>query len=155
MDIQALKSIFEDFDLAAFLPELTTVIGWVESLLRLCVMAAPVILLVLGLVYLVRPPKEANYLLGYRFWWSMASLDAWQFTHKLVGYVWSALGLVLTIIMLFVTNSFRKLEPMDMVWRAAKAMLWELGLIAVACIAVNIVVMVTFDKDGFRRKEEY
>ena len=50
MDIQALKSIFENFDLAAFLPELTTVVGWVESLLRLCVMAAPVILLVLGLV---------------------------------------------------------------------------------------------------------
>ena len=76
MDLEALMAIFSDFDLAAFLPKVDTLLGWVELLLRLCVMAGPLLLLGFGLLYLLAPPKEANYSLGYRFWWSMASLDA-------------------------------------------------------------------------------
>ena len=87
MDIEALKSLLSDFDLTKFVPQLDSVIGWVEMLVRIAVMAGPVLMLGFGLLYLLMPPKEANYRLGYRFWWSMASLDAWQFTHH-VG-AWS------------------------------------------------------------------
>ena len=66
MDLDSLKSLFEGFDIAAFLPELTTILGWVETLLRLAVMAAPLLLLGFGLLYLLAPPKEANYSLGFR-----------------------------------------------------------------------------------------
>lgn len=153
MNLGSLMSIFSDFDLSAFLPELDTLMGWVETLLRLAVMAGPLALLGFGLLYLISPPKEANYGLGYRFWWSMASLDAWQFTHRLVGYGWSALGLVLTVIMGLICNAFRRMEPMDMVWSAVKCLGWELALTLIVCIAVDVIVVVTFDKDGFRRKE--
>ena len=153
MDINSIKSIFESFDLAAFLPELDTFMGWVELVLRLAVMAAPLLLLGFGLLYLIAPPKEANYSLGYRFWWSMASLDAWQYTHRLVGFVWSGLGLVLTIIMALICNAFRRMAPMDMVWSAVKCLIWELVLVGLACLAINIQVMRVFDKDGFRRDE--
>ena len=153
MDMSALGSLFTDFDLAAFLPEMDTLLGWVETLLRLCVMAGPLALLGFGLLYRFAPPKEANYSLGYRFWWSMASLDAWQYTHKLVGLVWSVLGLALTVIMLLVCNAFRRMEPMDMVWSAVTCLGWELGLTAVACIAINVQIVRVFDKDGFRRNE--
>ena len=153
MNLESLMSIFSDFDIAAFLPELSTLMGWVETLLRLAVMAGPLALLGFGLLYLIAPPKEANYGLGYRFWWSMASLDAWQFTHRLVGMVWSAMGLMLTVIMALICNAFRRMEPMDMVWSAVKCLGWELALTLIACIAIDVVVIVTFDKDGFRRKE--
>lgn len=153
MNLDSLMSIFSDFDISAFLPELDTLMGWVETLLRLAVMAGPLALLGFGLLYLISPPKEANYGLGYRFWWSMASLDAWQFTHRVVGCVWSALGLVLTVIMGLICNAFRRMEPMDMVWSAVKCLGWELALTLIVCVAVDIVVIATFDKDGFRRKE--
>ena len=153
MNLESLMSIFSDFDIAAFLPELSTLMGWVETLLRLAVMAGPLALLGFGLLYLIAPPKEANYGLGYRFWWSMASLDAWQYTHRLAGLVWSGLGLLLTIIMALICNAFRRMEPMDMVWSAAKCLGWELALTAIACIAIDIMVVITFDKDGFRRKD--
>ena len=153
MDINSIKSIFESFDIAAFLPELDKFIGWVELILRLAVMAAPLLLLGFGLLYLLAPPKEANYSLGYRFWWSMASLDAWQFTHKLVGRVWAALGLVLTVIMALICNSFRRMEPMDMVWAAVSCLIWELVLVGLSCLACNAVVVAMFDKDGFRRSD--
>lgn len=153
MDMSAIGALFEDFDLAAFLPEINTLMGWVETLLRLCVMAGPLLLLGFGLMYLLAPPKEANYSLGYRFWWSMASLDAWQYTHKLAGLVWSGLGLLLTIIMALICNAFRRMEPMDMVWSAVKCLGWELALTAIACIGIDVIVILTFDKDGFRRKD--
>jgi uncharacterized membrane protein len=151
--MDALKALFSDFDFAAFIPNLDTVLGWIQLICRLCVMAGPLLLLGFGLVYLLCPPKEANHRAGYRFWWSMASLDAWQFTHRLVGMIWSGLGLLLTIIMALICNGWNKLAPMDMVWSAVTCLLWELGLTGAACLGVNITVMVIFDKDGFRRKE--
>ena len=153
MDISAIAELFSDFDVAAFLPEMGTFLGWVELLLRLCVMAGPLLLLGFGLLYLLAPPKEANYSLGYRFWWSMASLDAWIFTHKLVGKVWTALGFVLTVVMALICNGFRRMEPMDMVWSAVWCLVWEVVLAGIACLAINILVVVTCDKKGFRRKE--
>ena len=153
MDLDSLKSLFEGFDIAAFLPELTTILGWVETLLRLAVMAAPLLLLGFGLLYLLAPPKEANYSLGFRCWWGMSSLDAWQFTQKIAGMIWSVLGLILTVVMALICNAFRRMEPMDMVWTAVKCLGWELGLTLVATLAVNVIVIVVFDKDGYRRKD--
>lgn len=153
MDMDSLKSLFEGFDIAAFLPELTTLLGWVETLLRLAVMAAPLLLLGFGLLYLLAPPKEANYSLGFRCYWGMSSLEAWQFTQKIAGMIWSVLGLILTVVMALICNAFRRMEPMDMVWTAVKCLGWELGLTLLATLAVNVVVIIVFDKDGYRRKD--
>lgn len=153
MNLDALMAIFSNFDIAAFLPKVDTLLGWIELLLRICVMAGPLLLLGFGLLYLLAPPKEANYSLGYRFWWSMASLDAWRFTHRWAGVVWSILGLILTVVMAFVANAFRRMAPMDMVWAAVKSLGWELGLIAASCLGINIAVVVVFDRNGFRRRE--
>ena len=140
------------FDVAALIPDLNTVVGWVQLVCRLCVMAGPMILLGFGLLYLLKPPKEANHSLGYRCWWGMASLEAWQFTQRLAGMVWSALGLLLIIIMTLVGISWSSMSPPDMVWSAVVCLLWELGLTGAACLGINITVIVFFDIDGFRRK---
>lgn len=142
-----------ELNLGALLPDLSAVIGWIELAARIAVMAGPILLLGFGLVYLLAPPKEANYGLGYRFWWGMASLEAWKFTQRIAGMVWSGLGAVLTIVMALICSGFRDLEPMDMVRRAGTCLIWELVLIAIACIAINVVVMKKFDKDGYRRDE--
>ena len=151
MDIEALKSLLSDFDLTKFVPQLDSVIGWVEMLVRIAVMAGPVLMLGFGLLYLLMPPKEANYRLGYRFWWSMASLDAWQFTHHVAGMVFTTLGLVLTVVMSLICNGYRDIAPDVMVWSALKGLLWELGLTVVACLLIDILVIVFFDRRGFRR----
>ncbi len=151
--MDALKGLFSDFDFGALIPQVDTVLGWVELICRLTVMAGPLLLLGFGLLYLLAPPKEANHNAGYRFWWGMASLDAWQFTQKLAGLVWSGLGLVLTIVMALICNSFRGMAPMDLVWAAVKCLLWELGLTVFSCLAVNITVIAVFDRNGYRRRD--
>ena len=153
MDLDSLKSLFEGFDIAAFLPELTTILGWVETLLRLAVMAAPLLLLGFGLLYLLAPPKEANYRLGYRFWWSMASLDAWQFTHHIAGMVFTTLGLILTIIMSLICNGYRDMGTEEMLDSALRCIGWVIGLTVIACLAIDALVVIVFDSKGFRRRE--
>ena len=151
MDFNVLKGLFEEFDLAAFLPDLSDILGWVEMLLRIAVMAGPLLLLLFGLIYLLVPPKEANHGLGYRFWWGMSSLDAWQFTQHLAGLVWTGLGVILTIVMALICNGYRRMETMDMVWSAVKCIAWEAGLTILACIVIDIIIICVFDRNGFRR----
>ena len=152
MDLEQIKSLLEGFDIAAFLPELDTVMGWVEMFLRIAVMAGPLLLLGFGLLYLVAPPKEANHGLGFRCWWGMASLQAWQFTQKIAGLVWSALGVILTIVMAVICNAWKPEAPMEMVWSAVSCLLWEIGLVFVSCIGIYAAVIICFDKYGFRRE---
>lgn len=152
--MEALKTAFETMDFSALVPDLGTVLGWVELLLRICVMAGPILVLGFGLLFLLAPPKEANYGLGFRCWWGMASLAAWQFTQRLAGMVWSALGAVMTIVMALLCMTLENADPMEMAVQAGIYLLWELGFIVLSVICINVVVILLFDKDGYRRGEE-
>ncbi len=146
--IPDLIDLINNFDPAAYLPKIDSILGWIEILVRVCVMAAPVIMLVFGLSYLLLPPKEANHEAGYRFYFGMGSVEAWRFTQKLAGIVWSALGLVLSVVMFFVSGSFRGMDGMQMLDKAVVCILWEIGLMAVACITINIFLIVRYDRKG-------
>lgn len=137
-----------EFDVVKFLPKLDSVIGLIELAAKLAVLAGPVLILVLGLIYYFSPPKEANHKFGYRFYWGMGSVEAWQFTQRLAGVVWSGLGAVLTLIMLLISIGFRGLDGLEMAGAALSCVLWELALIGVACIAINVIVGLRFDKEG-------
>ena len=144
----------EELDFGALIPPMDTVMGWIELALRVAVMAGPLLMLGFGLLFLLAPPKEANYGLGFRCWWGMASLESWQFTQRVAGMVWAGLGAVLTIVMALISNGFRDLDPVDMAQRAGVCLIWELVLVAIAWIVINVIVIKNFDKDGFRRGQE-
>ena len=152
--MDAIKELLTNFDLSNFLPEITTVMGWVTMLLRLAVMAGPVMILVLGLIYIFAPPKEANHRFGFRCYYGMGSVEAWLFTQRLAGIVLGALGLVLTIVMLIITNSYNALSPDMMVFSAVKCLLWQFGLIALSCLGIHVTAAVMFDRFGNRRKNK-
>lgn len=141
-----------NFEVESLLPQLDTVIGRIEFALRLAVMVAPLLILILGLIYYFAPPKEANHKFGYRFYWGMGSVEAWQFTQRLAGAVWAGLGLVLTIVMLIVCIGFRGLDAMAMANAAVTCAVWELVLIGLACIGIDVVVAMRYDKEGNVRK---
>ena len=143
-----LALLVTDFDMANFIPKLDSVIGWVELAARVAVMAGPILLLILGAVYFFIPPKEANHSLGYRFYWGMGSVDAWQFTQRIAGVGWMGVGLLLTVIMLLVCNGFRGMDTPEIVSAAGTALIWELVIIALLCVAIDVVVALRFDKNG-------
>lgn len=143
-----LALLVTDFDMANFIPKLDSVIGWVELAARVAVMAGPILLLILGAVYFFIPPKEANHSLGYRFYWGMGSVEAWQFTQRIAGVGWMGVGLLLTVIMLLVCNGFRGMDTPEIVSAAGTALIWELVIIALLCVAIDVVVALRFDKNG-------
>jgi len=106
---------------------------------------------VLGLWYLILPPKEANHFAGYRFYWGMGSVDAWRFTQRLAGIVWGLLGLGLTIWAVLVTNKYPDMNAMAMAYNAISMILVQIGLAFGSCIIMNIVLFVMFDMKGRRR----
>ena len=151
MNFDELKALLEDMDLSKILPQSDAVVAAIQTVLRIALMVGPLVLLGFGLLYLFAPPKEANHALGYRFWWGMVSLDAWTFTQKVAGIGWSGLGLILTVVMSILGSKIPKKELMEAVFLTGKCLLWQLGLILGACLVIDIIVVVFFDRDGFRR----
>lgn len=154
MNIEDLKSIMDAFDPASLLPELGSILDVLVRAVRIAALVGPAVLLVLGLGYLIFAPKEANYYFGYRCSFGMGSVEAWRFTQRLAGIVWSALGLVLLVAMLVLTRNFGDMEAYDVVWIGAKYILWEVALIAASCLFINGTVMSQFTYDGEYRKEQ-
>lgn len=146
-----IKVLMDNFDPASLLPDLTSVVGVVESLTRLAVVAGPIVLLVLGILYLFLSPKEANYHFGYRCFFGMGSPEAWCFTQRFAGIVWAALGLILTVVMVLITGGFEGKAVMDIVSAGLKCLLWEVGLAAVSSLIINLVVMFRYDRNGLLR----
>lgn len=153
MSIDDFKGLMDGFDPASLLPEIDTIIGKIALVARIAVLIGPVVLLLMGLLYLFASPKEANYYLGYRCYYGMGSEEAWRYTQRIAGIVLGALGLTLSVVMLVVSGGFAEMETMDLLWRAVYCVAWEAGLAAIACLTVNTLAALRFDGKGDRRKK--
>ena len=148
LDIESIKELMDAFDPASLLPELDTIFGAVTALCQIAVMIAPILLLILGVAYLIFAPKEANYYFGYRCYYGMGSVEAWQFTQRFAGILLGGAGLILSGIMLLVSRGFAGMDAMDMVWKAFRCLIWQ-GAIALAVnLIVWIVTAIRFDGKG-------
>ena len=154
MTIDDLKKVLEGSDLGAMLPDLNAIVDGLAPIMKLALLAGPVILLVLGLLYLFVAPKEANYTFGYRCYFGMGSVNAWRYTQRLAGLLFAGMGLILTLVMLGITAGFGEMDTMDMLWKAVKCGIWEVVLIALVNITVQITVAFYFDSKGRLRKKK-
>ena len=148
-----IKVLMDNFDPAALLPDLSSLGGMVELVTRIAVLAGPLVLLIMGLAYLITPAKEANYHYGYRCYFGMGSVQAWRFTQRLAGLLWSGLGLGLTVVMFLVSTGFGRKDIVEIISSGVTCLIWEAALIAVSCLAINILVMIRYDRRGDRRME--
>ncbi len=153
MTIDDLKGLMDAFDPASLLPDLTSVVGKIEFLMRIAVLVGPIVLLVMGLLYLIASPKEANYYLGYRCFYGMGSVGAWRFSQRLAGVIFTLLGLGLTAVMVLVSSGFRDQGIVETTWSAVRCLLWQVGLAAAGCLVINLTVAVFYNRKGERRKK--
>ena len=153
MSIEDFKGLMDGFDPASLLPELGPVFDKFAPAARIIVLVGPAALLLMGLMYLFASPKEANHYVGYRCYYGMGSVEAWRFTQRLAGIVWSALGLVSGIVMLVISGGFGEMQTMDLLWKTVFCVALEAILTAAACIGVNIAVAARFDSKGNERRK--
>ena len=148
-----IKVLMDNFDPASLLPDLSSITGIVATVTRLAVLAGPIVLLIMGLLYFFAAPKEANYRFGYRCYFGMGSEEAWRFTQRVAGILWAALGLVLSLLMLFITGGYGSKEIVDVIGSGLKCLIWEVVLTALSCLAINAAVMLRYDRKGLRRSD--
>ena len=144
-----MESAANELNIGALVPSLGVIMGLVRFLFLLSVVAGPVLMLVFGRIYRDNPPKEANYSMGYRCWRGMASLEAWTFTQKLAGQVFTKLGKILTVIAGVIGIVLLFLPPVAMAWTAVITMIAEVAVIGGTCIYINAKVAKTYDKEGY------
>ena len=149
--MEKLTEIFEKLDLAKLVPPMDTLLDKLLWIAKVAVLAGPIVMLVFGLWYLLLPPKEANYGAGFRTWFGMGSVEAWRMTQWIGGTVWSACGLVLAVVMWFVSRGFAGGDPMVVAEKAVTCLVWQVAVAFISYIAVWIVMMVLFDSRGCRR----
>jgi uncharacterized membrane protein len=151
--MDAIKSLLEGFDPMALVPDLTAILENLDAALRVVVLAGPLCLLGLGLLYLLAAPREANHIFGYRHFWGMSSVEAWRYTQKTAGLVWLVLGLGMTVSMAFICNSYRDMAWEAMLLSALISVIVELLLVFVSKLLINALVVLRFDLKGSLRKE--
>ena len=154
MDLEAIKGLLDGFELGSLLPDLGTLLGKLELVMRLLVVAGPVVMVVMGLLYFFAAPKEANHHFGYRCYFGMGSVDAWRFTQRVAGVTWMGLGAVLTVVMLMISTGFGEKNAIDMVTAAIICVLWEAGLILLASLAIRSIVTLRFNRHGEYRSKK-
>ena len=115
------------------------------------VLLVPAIMLIVGRLFIKRPPREINGLYGYRTTMSMKNKDTWDFAHRYCGRMWLRWGAVLLVVTVI---------PMLCVIRAG---IERVSVTALIIMGVQIAVLIasifpteralkrTFDKDGNRR----
>ena len=154
MNMDSIKELLTNFDLGNFLPKIDTIMGWVTLLLRLAVMAGPVIILVLGLILIIAPPKEANYRFGYRCFFGMGSVEAWLHTQKIAGIIYGGLGIVLGIIMGIVCIGLKNKELIDAFTSAITWLIVQVGIVLLVYFGLWLYTAIVFDRHGNRRKDK-
>lgn len=147
-----LGALLEGFDLASMLPDLEKILGGLAQAVRFCVLAGPVVLIILGIWYLLLPPKEANHHVGYRTFWGMSSVEAWRFTQVVAGIVWTVLGIVLGIIMRKRCAAFDTMAPTEFVQLGVKYLIEELIAVVLSRVVIALPVLVVFNFRGYKRK---
>ena len=149
--VDFVKSLLGDFDPTALLPDLWAIFDNLDVALRVLVLAGPLCLLGLGLLYLLAPPADANHLFGYRHICGMSSVEAWQYTQKTAGFVWTGLGAVLTVAMAFICNGYRDMAWEAMLLSALISVIAELLFVVISTFLINALVILAFDRKGDRR----
>lgn len=57
-----------------------------------CNLLIPILMIIVGWVFLKHPPKTINGIYGYRTSRSMKNIDTWNFAHAVCGKIWWRIG---------------------------------------------------------------
>ena len=154
MSLDSVKEFLSGFESLPQLPDPGALVGYVETIARVLVIAGPAVMVILGLLYLFAAPKEANHHFGYRCYFGMGSELAWQFTQRVAGITWTALGSAMTIAALVISRRFAELGTLDMLTGAAVCLLAEAGVLLMASIVIRTIVAARYDRHGERRQRK-
>lgn len=146
--MEKITELLNNFSLEKYIPKLDTLMGWVQWLVSLAVRVGPICILVLGLIYLLIPPKEANRKAGFRTYFGMGSVMAWNFTQRVAGILMVPVGLILTITAYLKVGKFPDMDLMTMAESAVDTIKGQVICALVIYIFMFGLTAVLFNRRG-------
>ena len=146
--MEKITELLNNFTLEQYIPQLDTLMGWVQWLVSLAVRVGPICILVMGLIYLLIPPKEANRRFGFRTYFGMGSVIAWNFTQRFAGILMVPTGLILTLIAYIKIGKFPGYDMMTMSQVAFDAIKVQVICALAIYIFMFLLTAVLFNRNG-------
>ena len=151
MDKEAFKKLLNGIDFAELLPDINQILSIVAPVTKVLMFCGSFILLAFGLYCLMIAPREATYLMGYRFRWGMGSVKAWRFMQRTAGVIFTVLGLSCAVVVALQTQQVDQLPLMELMTTACLYILFQAGVALAGCLITNLLVILRYDLKGNRR----
>lgn len=150
-----ISSLLDGLDnIGNLVPALEKLLSSAQLWLTIVLLIGPAAMLILGVIYLFLPPKEANHHIGYRTYFGMGSVEAWLHTQKLAGIIYGGLGIILGIIMIFVSVSLKNKDMMQAFTSAITWLCVQVGIVLLVYLGLFVYTAIVFDRHGNRRREK-
>lgn len=150
-----ISSLLDGLDnIGNLVPALEKLLSSAQLWLTIVLLIGPVAMLILGVIYLFLPPKEANHHIGYRTYFGMGSVEAWLHTQKLAGIIYGGLGIILGIIMIIVSASLKNKDMMQAFTSAITWLFVQVGIVLLVYLGMFVYTAIVFDRHGNRRREK-
>lgn len=146
--MEKITELLNNFSLEKYIPKLDSVMGWVQWLISLAIRVGPICILVLGLIYLLIPPKEANRKAGFRTYFGMGSVMAWNFTQRVAGVLMIPTGLLLTLIAYIKMGKFPDYDLMEMAQEAFGAIKFQVVCALIIYVFMFVLTAILFTRNG-------
>ena len=151
MTIENIKQLMDGLDIAALLPDIMDIMNGIALLTQIALFLAPLILLGLGLYYFLLSPKEANFTTGYRCYYGMGSEEAWRFTQRLAGVIWTLAGITMTLGVVLLRYRFAAMDLSQLMWTAIFCLLLQGAIVLVLRALIHFIVLLRYDRKGNKR----
>lgn len=112
----------------------------------LLVMATPLALLAIGIIWRSRPPRRGGSGLAYRTALSDRSDETWAFAHRHIARLWTRLGLLLGVLSAVLMAVFRTSYSGFFLWLIGGQMVF----LCVSAFLVESLLKASFDEKGNR-----
>ena len=110
----------------------------------LSLIPVPAIMIIFGFLWKKHPPKNINWIYGYRTARSMKNQNTWDFAHMYQAKLWRLTGSILLILVLIFSLLFKKNYKEIPSWIYYS----ELVFLILTIIATELAIRKKFDKDG-------
>lgn len=151
-----IMDLLNNISLEKYIPKLDSVLDLTQKAIELAVRIGPLCILVLGLIYLLIPPREANRHFGFRTYFGMGSIPAWQFTQRVAGLIMTLVGLILLLIAKGAVKNFAGMDLMQMSEKAFALIKTQIIWALIIYVFMFLLTAVMFDRKGnfrFRKPE--
>lgn len=110
----------------------------------------PFSLMILGMIYIYRPPKKINQYSGYRTAMSMKNLDTWIFAHRKFGKILVPVGSILFIVAIGISVLLFNLELINISIFGGVEVFFQFIAMVISAILVEKSLRKNFDENGNR-----